>query len=95
MSWYNNVKKLEENVESFFKNYDEIDFNLLEFCIKGYKTAEKNKDRSGFLSSKPESTTKQRIRHELNCEDWEYKRMLVQRCIDELSTFNEGGEIVL
>ena len=91
MSWYNNVKKLEENVEAFFRNYKEVDFTLLEFCLKGYRTAEKNKDRSSYLASKPESSQKQRIRHELNCEDLEYKRMLVQRCIDDLSTFNEGA----
>ena len=90
MSWYDNVKKLEENRDTFFRNHVEVTFELLESCLKLYRTAEKNKDRSSYLSSKPDSSVKQRIRHELNCEDLEYKRMLVQGCIDELSNYKKG-----
>lgn len=84
MSWYNNNNKLKENLEVFFKN-KEVDYNLLEVSLRNFRTSEKNKERSSFLSSKKDSTQKQKIRHELNCEDFEYKSMIVQECINKLS----------
>ena len=83
MGWYNNVEKLEENVNAFF--YKKIiNFELLQICLKHYFEAVKDKDKSGLVASKTESTVSQRNKHELNCEYLEYRTMILQRCINNL-----------
>ena len=84
MSWYNNIKKLEDNVNIYFEHVG-VDYELMQKLLNEYFTAVKNKNRSGELARKPIATQKQMIRHELNCEDLEYKRMLVNRCLWDLN----------
>jgi len=85
MSWYNNIKKLEENTEAFFRNHTNIDYSLLNICLQNYHKSLHGKDKSGELTAKRDCTQKQKIRHELNCEDLEQKRMILQGCINKLS----------
>jgi hypothetical protein len=85
MSWYNNIKIMEDNVGSFFRNYKHIDYNLLNICLQIYFKAEQEKNKSSEAASKPDSSIKQRIRHETNCQDFEQKRMILAKCIELLN----------
>ena len=85
MSWYNNIKIMEDNVGAFFHCYKEIDYKLLEVCLKVYFKAEKEKNKSSEAASKRDSSVKQRIKHETNCQDFEQKRMILAKCIELLN----------
>lgn len=84
MSWYNEVKNMEENVTSYFLN-KAVDLVLLEKLLKEHKQALKAKSRSFELVIKIDHTERQSFRHELNCRDLEFKTKLVQFCINELN----------
>lgn len=70
----------------YFALKDNIDYNTLRQWLYYVLQAEKAVERSSFLASKPERTTKQMIRHELNCEDLFVKSEVLQMIIDRLST---------
>jgi|FrelakmetLWP11LW_1041352.scaffolds.fasta_scaffold110554_2 hypothetical protein len=78
-----------ERANATLKNYKELTFVELEKFLHNYNVAKKNQTRTSFLTSKPEVSVKQKIRHELNCEDLEFKRLLLQVCINYLSDSNE------
>jgi len=88
MSWENrNV--IEGKVEAYFK-HREPSYTMLFDLIKFYNGAKQKVDRTSLITSKASCSTRQKINHTCNCEDMEYKRMLVQYCINELSDYKEG-----
>lgn len=81
----NLIEFQEERVSAILEGYKELTFIELQKFLHDYFTAKKNTNRSSELAMKRESTVKQRIRHATNCEDLEFKRLIVQGCINYLS----------
>lgn len=76
-----------EKIEAiYFALKDNIDYNTLKKWLHYFLTAEKAAERSSFLTSKQDCTVRQKIRHELNCEDLFVKAEVLQMIIDRLST---------
>lgn len=63
----------------------DLTFTELQKYLHDYLNALKNTKRSSELAMKKESTVKQRIRHQINCEDLEFKRSILQSYIDNLA----------
>lgn len=76
-----------EKIEAIYNSFkDNVDYDTLQKWLHNFFTAEKLVERSSFLTSKPDCTVKQKIRHELNCEDLFVKAEVLQMIIDRLAT---------
>ena len=76
-----------ETIEAIYNSFkDNIDYNTLQKWLYHFLQAEKAVHRSSFLTSKADCTVKQKIRHELNCEDLFVKAEVLQMIIDRLAT---------
>lgn len=84
MAWYNEVKNMEENATSYFLNKT-VDFELLHKLTKYYIEAKKHKENSFLPTLSLSVTAKQLNKHDDNCKDFEFKKTLVQYCINKLS----------
>lgn len=78
----------QDKVIAIYNSLKDISYDTLQKCLHNFLTAEKVVQRSSFLTSKQDCTVKQKIRHELNCEDLFIKGEVLQMVIDRLATPN-------
>jgi hypothetical protein len=78
-----------EKIDAIYNSlrFTGVDYATLKKCLDNFLQAEKNVYRTHFLTSKHDCTVKQKIRHELNCEDLFIKSEVLQLVIDDLSKY--------
>lgn len=85
----NKTQLQKEKIQAIYNSlrYTGVDYNTLKKCLNDFMVAEKIVNRSHFLTLKRDCTVKQKIRHELNCEDLFIKSEVLQLVIDALSSY--------